>query len=161
MASYNQWMNVRLFDVCGTMTDAERKRDNGAFFKSIHNTLNHIMFGDLAFMARFTGAPETVPELGVNLHEDFADLQQARAALDRRIIDWAPTITDAWLQQPLTYVSKVTGSDITAPHWVLLTHMFNHQTHHRGQITTQLSQMNLDMGSTDIPFMPEFQTGAL
>ncbi len=157
IASYNQWMNQRLYDACAKLPDSERKADRSAFFGSIHRTLNHILYGDLAFMSRFTGDPSQVPELGVNLYEDFAELQSARAALDTRILNWVPSLSRTWLAEDHTYVSMVDGVTRTAPKWVLLTHMFNHQVHHRGQVTTLLAQQGIDMGTTDLPFMPDFQ----
>lgn len=157
MASYNEWMNDRLFALCSTIDDETRKSDKGAFFKSLHSTLNHILYGDLAFMSRFTGKPSEVPQLGVDLYDDFDELQSARASLDARISEWSSTLTANWLSEQLTYTSKVDGVIRTVPQWVLVTHMFNHETHHRGQVTTLLSQMGLDMGTTDIPFMPQFQ----
>lgn len=157
MATYNSWMNQRLYAVCTSITDEDRKRDQSAFFRSIHSTLNHILYGDTAFMLRFTGKPDEVPEIGIDLHEDFEDLRQARAAMDQRIADWSATLNDGWLEQSLSYTSRVDGASRTVPQWVLVTHMFNHQTHHRGQITTLLTQMGLDVGSTDLPFMPQFQ----
>ena len=105
-------------------------------------------------MSRFTGDPETVPELGVDLHEEFEELRQARSALDQRISNWSRSLDSEWLAKNLTYTSKVDAVSRTVPQWVLVTHMFNHGTHHRGQITTLLSQMGLDVGTTDIPFMP-------
>lgn len=158
MTDYNAWMNERLFALCRSIDDAGRKADRGAFFGSIHRTLNHILYADLAFMSRFTGDPAVVPELGADLHDDFEDLWQARAGLDKRMGAWSSTLTGPWLVEDLTYTSKVDGVTRTVPRWVLVTHMLNHQTHHRGQITTILSQMGLDMGTTDIPFMPGFQT---
>lgn len=158
MAEYNVWMNERLYQCCQAMEDTARKKDRGAFFGSIHGTLNHILYGDLAFMSRFTGTPEEVPELGVELYSDFEDLQKARQELDTRMTNWSEGLTPDWLQQSLTYTSKVDNRARTAPHWVLVAQMFNHETHHRGQITTLLSQIGLDMGSTDIPFMPRFET---
>lgn len=158
MADYNLWMNTRLFELCRSIDDAERKSDRGAFFGSIHRTLNHILYGDLAFMSRFTGNPAVVPELGVELHDDFDELWQSRSSLDKRILDWSSTLTANWLEEELTYTSKVDGLTRTVPRWVLVVHMLNHQTHHRGQITTILSQMDLDVGTTDIPFMPQFQS---
>lgn len=65
-----------------------------------------------------------------------------------------------WLAEPITYTSKIDGKTRTVQKWILVTHMFNHQTHHRGQVTTLLSQMGFDVGSTDIPFMPEFEADA-
>lgn len=158
MAEYNSWMNERLYVLCASMSDDERKQDKGAFFGSIHRTLNHILYGDLAFLSRFTGAPVEVPELGVDLHSDFEELRLARSTLDQRIIDWSKALTPHWLEQKLTYTSNVDGASRTVQQWVLVAHMFNHETHHRGQITTVLSQMGLDVGTTDLPFMPQFQT---
>lgn len=158
MAEYNQWMNLRLFSLCGSLSEDDLRRDRGAFFKSIYLTLNHILYGDLAFMSRFTGAPAAVPQLGVDLYDGFPRLRQEREALDARILTWTQTLTPAWLAETLTYVSNVDKRKRTVPRWALVTHMFNHQTHHRGQVTTLLSQMGLDMGSTDIPFMPRFQS---
>jgi uncharacterized damage-inducible protein DinB len=157
MTDYNHWMNARLFALCHSIDDVERKADRGAFFGSIHRTLNHILYADLAFMSRFTGDPAVVPALGVDLHDDFDDLWRSRSALDQRLRAWSATLSAPWLEQDLTYTSKVDGVTRTVPRWVLVTHMLNHQTHHRGQITTIISQMGLDIGTTDIPFMPGFQ----
>ncbi len=157
MAEYNQWMNSRLYALCETLSEQELHKDRGAFFKSIYGTLNHITYGDLAFLSRFTGNPAVVPELGADLFGNFGQLGCERMALDTRLLEWSETLSPAWLAELLTYTSKVDGHVRTLPQWVLVTHMFNHQTHHRGQITTLLSQMGLDIGSTDIPFMPQFQ----
>lgn len=158
LAAYSTWMNQKLYDTCAKLTDADRKEDRGAFFGSIHQTLNHILYADLAFMSRFTGNPAQEPEFGVELHSDFEVLTDARRALDSRISTWSETITPDWLRQSLTYTSKADGVTRTVVHWVLVTHLFNHGTHHRGQITTLLAQLGLDPGATDLPFMPQFQT---
>jgi uncharacterized damage-inducible protein DinB len=154
MARYNRWMNERLYALCETLGDEERRRDRGAFFRSIHGTLNHIVYGDLAFLSRFTGDPPEVPPLGRELHATFAELAAARRAIDARLDAWAETLTDAWLAAPHTYTSKVDGLTRTLPAWLLVVHLFNHQTHHRGQLTTLLSQMGHDPGVTDLPFLP-------
>ena len=151
-------MNRRLFAACSALSDADRKANRSAFFHSIHSTLNHILFGDLAFMSRFTGNPATVPELGKDLYHEFDELQKARVALDARIVEWAPSLSEDWLAETLTYESKVDGVTRTIPRWTLVTHMFNHATHHRGQITTLLTQMGIDYGTTDLPFMPNFES---
>ena len=157
MARYNEWMNSRLYALCATIPDLELHRDRGAFFKSIYLTLNHIAFVDLAFLARFTGSPGTIPEPGVDLFGSFAALRNERQALDTRLLSWVASLTTEWLADELTYESKIDGKVRTVAKWVLVTQVFNHQTHHRGQVTTLLSQMGLDVGATDIPFMPEFQ----
>ena len=158
MARYNAWMNGKLYEVCAAIDDAERRRDRGAFFGSIHATLDHVVYADLAFLSRFTGDPPEAPELGVELYRDFDALRDARNALDARIERWVEGFTDEWLARALSYASKVDGAARSLPHWALVVHMFNHATHHRGQVTTLLSQMGLDVGPTDIPFMPGFAT---
>lgn len=153
MARYNEWMNSRLYAMCADIPEAELHADRGAFFKSIYLSLNHIAYADLAFLSRLTGDPAVVPESGVDLFGTFARLRMQREAIDARLLAWTPSLSPVWLAEPLTYTSKIDGKTRTIPKWVSMTHMFNHQTHHRGQITTLLSQMGLDIGSTDIPFM--------
>ena len=154
LARYNAWMNTRLYALCATLPDDELRADRGAFFGSIYATLNHIAYADLAFLSRFTGEPAVVPELNVDLFGGFAALRAEREAIDRRLVAWTATLTPDWLAEALTYVSKVDGASRTRPHWLLVAHLFNHQAHHRGQVTTLLAQRGLDMGSTDLPFMP-------
>jgi uncharacterized damage-inducible protein DinB len=156
MARYNAWMNTRLYAVCATLPEADLRKDRGAFFRSIYATLNHIAYGDLAFLSRFAGDTSGVPELGADLFGSFGVLRSERAALDQRLLGWSESLSPAWLAESLTYTSKVDGRTRTVPNWVLVTHLFNHQTHHRGQVTTLLSQMGLDVGSTDLPFMAQF-----
>ena len=153
MAQYNEWMNSRMYALCASLSDKELHGDRGAFFGSIYGTLNHIAYGDLAFMSRFTGNPSVVPDPGTDLFGTFSRLRAERATLDNRILVWSESLTQAWFVEPLTYTSKIDGKTRTVPKWVLVTHMFNHQTHHRGQVTTLLSQMGLDVGTTDIPFI--------
>jgi uncharacterized damage-inducible protein DinB len=154
MAAYNRWMNERVYARCGELSDAERRRDRGAFFASIHGTLNHLVYADLAFLSRFTGDPPDVPPLGTELYADFAELAAVRAGLDARLVAWADALSEAWLAAPFTYTSNVDGRTRTLPTWVLVAHLFNHQAHHRGQLTTLLTQSGRDVGVTDLPFMP-------
>ena len=154
MARYNEWMNSRLFAICAELPEAQLHQDRGAYFKSIYLTLNHITYGDLAFLSRFTHVPAEVPELGRDLFGGFEVLRREREALDARLLAWAGSLTPEWLAEQLTYTSKVDGKARTFPKWVMVTHMFNHQTHHRGQVTTLLSQLGVDIGSTDVTFMP-------
>lgn len=149
-----------MYALCASLPDIELRKDRGAFFKSIYATLNHIAYGDLAFLSRFTGTPSVVPEPGVDLFGAFDLLRAERASLDQRILAWSESLSSVWLADPLTYTSKIDGKARTVPKWVLVTHMFNHQTHHRGQVTTLLSQMGLDIGTTDIPFMSQFHAQA-
>lgn len=157
MAEYNRWMNEKLYTACAKLSDAERKRDRGAFFKSVHGTLNHLLLGDRWWLGRFTGKTYETKAIGVDLYADFTELRAVRAVMDREIVDWAAGVTTAWLQEPMTWTSKTYGFTQTQPRWVLVTQMCNHQTHHRGQITTLLSQQGIDIGVTDIPPLPVLQ----
>jgi uncharacterized damage-inducible protein DinB len=156
MAEYNAWMNAKTYAASAALPDAALHEHCGAFFGSIYLTLNHIAYSDLAFLSRFTGQPAEVPPLGEDLFGGFEQLRLQREQLDRRIVSWSATLTPDWLSAPLTYISRVDGLERTMPKWVLVTHLFNHQTHHRGQVTTLLSQRGIDVGSTDLPFMPRY-----
>jgi uncharacterized damage-inducible protein DinB len=158
MADYNAWMNERLYSVCASLSDEERKRDRGAFFKSIHSTLNHILWADSVWMTRFTGrayAP-SVP-LGTDVYADFGELGAARTSLDAKISAWAAALTEEQLNAPYTFVSQVLKITRVQPTWSFVTHMFNHQTHHRGQLTTLLTQAGIDPGVTDVLLMPQLE----
>jgi uncharacterized damage-inducible protein DinB len=154
MARYNRWMNEKLYAAAGSLTEAERHQDRGAFFKSIHGTLDHILLGDRLWLGRFVGRQYDVVRLGQLLFQDFAALSAARISLDQDILDWAEGVDAAWLSQDLVYRSMVDGTEYRKPRWLLAQHMFNHQTHHRGQATTLLTQLGLDVGPTDLPWMP-------
>ena len=152
-ARYNRWMNEKLYAVAAELSDEERKTDRGAFFGSIHRTLNHILFGDRIWMNRLSGSSYEVKPMGVDLYDDFGALRAARTRLDDDILAWAEGLTLEFLQGDHAWVSGMDKKTRTQPVWLLTSHMFNHQTHHRGQITTLLSQMGKDIGSTDMPWM--------
>jgi uncharacterized damage-inducible protein DinB len=158
MAGYNRWMNEKLYAACAELSDDERKADRRAFFKSIHGTLNHILLADRVWFGRFVGRPFRVKSLDQELYADFGELRAERAALDQDIDGWSQSVTDEQLAGKLTFASIVAGQreyDL----WVCVAHFFNHQTHHRGQVTTLLSQCGKDYGVTDLVLMPEFQPG--
>jgi uncharacterized damage-inducible protein DinB len=155
MASYNQWMNQNLYQICAEIPDSTRREDRGAFFKSIHGTLNHLLIADRIWMGRFVQQP-FVAKLDHELYADFAELWQARQQTDQAILDWAKTLSSEWLSQPFTFTSVSNNTTTTRPAWLLVTHLFNHQTHHRGQLTTLLSQLGHNPGVTDLPWMPSF-----
>ena len=150
MTTYNQWFNERLFKCCGALSDQDLKRDRGAFFKSIYGTLNHLLECDYQFLASFTAQPVPPRSESAFLYPAFADMWQARSALDRRLCDWSRTPTPEWLLKPVTFESRADGLPRTVPRAAFVVHMFNHQTHHRGQVTTLLSQAGLDVGLTDL-----------
>lgn len=153
MARYNRWMNRKLYECAARLTDAQRKEDVGAFFKSIHGTLNHLLVGDSVWMGRFEG-PVFVPQsLSQELHADFDGLRRAREAMDARIADWMARLSDDALGGQLRYTSITNPAPREMPMWLALTHFFNHQTHHRGQVTTLLMQRGVDPGVTDLMWM--------
>lgn len=154
MARYNRWMNERMYALCSEMTDDERKRDRGAFFASIHGTLNHLLWGDRMWLGRFVGTPCTHPAFGADMFADFDALRHERGATDRSMLDWAGDVSTEWLASALQYTSKVDGRTRSLPASVAAVHMFNHGIHHRGQLTTLLKQAGTDPGVTDLPWLP-------
>lgn len=154
MARYNRWMNENVFSTCAAIPEADRRKDMGAFFGSIHKTLDHIFYGDKAWLNRFTGKPVGV-DIGEELHDSFAGLRKARQAMDNTIVEWADGLDSQWLKADFRYTSNVDGKTRVLPAWMLVTHMFNHQTHHRGQVTTLMKQLGYDPGVTDLPWLPE------
>lgn len=155
MARYNRWMNERLYGVCAELPDADRKQDRRAPFRSIHGTLNHLLLTDRLWMGRFTANPVPPPQsLADELYAEFAPLREARAELDARIEAWAATLTEEQLAADLTVTLVSRPGAMTMPLWFAVTHFFNHQAHHRGQLTTLLEQAGCDFGVTDLPAMP-------
>jgi uncharacterized damage-inducible protein DinB len=156
MARYNQWQNDNLYGVADTLPDAERRRERGAFFGSIHATLNHLLWADRIWMSRLAGTPRPaggIPE-SVSLHADWNDLKRERAHFDAVMLDWADRLDPASLASELTWYSGAIKSELRRPTWLLVTHMFNHQTHHRGQVHCMLTQAGGKPGDTDLPLMP-------
>jgi uncharacterized damage-inducible protein DinB len=157
MAAYNGWMNRKVHEAAAQLSDEARKRDRGAFFRSIHSTLNHLLYGDRVWLPRFPNAPQPsypVKGMGEDIYEDFAELLAARRAMDADIGAWAAAIRDEQLTGDLTWYSGVAKRELTRPRALCVMQMFNHQTHHRGQVTTLLTQAGLDVGSTDLPWAP-------
>ncbi len=161
MANYNQWMNRKLYDAALTLTDAELARDRQAFFGSILGTLNHLALGDTVWLKRFAQHPAgyavLAPLNAVSAPADlkqlaFADIRELaahRSWLDQLIVDWSHTVQEIDLDHRLHY-SNMRGVSADKNFFSLLVHFFNHQTHHRGQATTLLTQAGLDVGTTDL-----------
>jgi uncharacterized damage-inducible protein DinB len=154
MAEYNAWQNDQVYTACATLADDVRKADRGAFFKSIHATLDHILWGDRIWLTRLSERKYTTGKLGEPLYTDFDELRRAREAHDQELLDWARDITPQWLAEPMTWSSGTYGFTQTQPRWVLCVQMFNHQTHHRGQVHALLTQLGIDPGVTDVPKLP-------
>jgi uncharacterized damage-inducible protein DinB len=154
LAEYNAWMNDKLYDVCATLSDEERKLDRGAFFHSLHGTLNHLLLGDLVWMGRFDGRRFVPQSLDQELYSSFEELRAQRVALDERISSWARSVTEADLDATLKFYSVVSKREHACALWKAVVHFFNHQTHHRGQLTALLSQAGVDYGVTDLMWLP-------
>ncbi len=140
-AGYNAWCNERLYDAAATVSDADYRADRGAFFKSLHGTLNHLLLGDVIWMNRFTGEgtlPKTLDEI---LYDDFAALRAARRAMDASIGRYVGALSEADLSRPIRYRTFSNPADIEQVLAPALDHFFNHQTHHRGQAHALLSSM--------------------
>jgi uncharacterized damage-inducible protein DinB len=161
LAAYNRWMNERLFALCAGLSDEERKRDRGAFFRSIHGTLNHLLLGDRIWLGRFRGEAFAVTSLDQELYADFAELRAERARTDAAIEAWAAALAPADFERTLRYTSFVSPAPRAFPFWAAATHFFNHQAHHRGQLTTLLMQAGVDPGMTDLVWLPELLEGAV
>ena len=161
MAAYNAWMNERIFGCAAELSDTERKRDQGAFFSSIHGTLSHILLGDEAWLQRFRGQPVTMVSPSQEVHSDFDGLRAARRVMDGEIARWADALTDSFADQPFAFYSVTYQKQRVIPGWAAVAHLFNHQTHHRGQVTTLLKQSGKDPGVTDLPWMPGFDEPAV
>lgn len=160
-AAYNRWMNRNLYRVCGELDDARRKRDLGAFFGSIHGTLNHLLLVDRLWMGRFTGTAVRYAALDQELYGDFAALRHEREQTDRAIIAWVAGLDEAALARRLEYLSMLGQRRQAVRVGDALLHLFHHQTHHRGQLTTLLSQLGVDFGVTDLLWMPGVELASL
>jgi len=149
MALYNRRANEILYDACARLSDADRKKDRQAFFTSIHGTLNHILLGDRIWLGRFEGT--TMPSTGLDgiLYEDFEELSTARVAEDERLDRFVTRLTPAFLQDSIDYINYA-GDRYQDPISVLIAHLFNHQTHHRGQVHDMLSRTEVPPPSLDM-----------
>jgi uncharacterized damage-inducible protein DinB len=152
MAVYNSEMNRRIYEGAARLTDDQRRADVGLFWKSLHGTLNHLLWADRQWMSRMDGwPPNTVPNpLSATLHADFADLRAARVQADARIEAFAERIDEAWLSEDLVWFSGAAGREMRREKRGLLVHFFNHQTHHRGQAHAALTLRGVDPGDTDL-----------
>ena len=157
MATYNRWQNESIYGAADTLSNADRQADQGAFFGSIEATLNHLLWGDKIWMQRFAGFPAPkVPDISSSTGEtgSWDQLCRERRDLDQRVLAWADGLEADDLAGDLVWFSGATGRELSKPLWILVTHFFNHQTHHRGQVHAMLTAKGARPQDTDIPFMP-------
>lgn len=164
LARYNRWMNDKLYGLAATLNDETRKSDQGAFFRSIHGTFNHLLVADRIWLARFRGTsipegflgPGGIRSLDQELYADFDELRRERTQTDDELSAWVSGLTAEQLVAPLVYLRR--GQTTELPLWWAAVHLFNHQTHHRGQLTTLLTQLGCDPGVTDLVAMLRAET---
>ncbi|MFQ5487643.1 MAG: DinB family protein [Gammaproteobacteria bacterium] len=159
LSRYNQWQNRRLYGSCATLSDNQRKENRQAFFHSIHGTLNHLLLADRLWLGRFSVDPFPVTTLNQELYSDFERLRREREVTDRAICDWIDGLDAAQLDGFLDYTSVMSKHRHRLRLADILLHFFNHQTHHRGQLTTLLSQVGVDYGVTDLLWLPGLEAG--
>jgi uncharacterized damage-inducible protein DinB len=160
-ARYNTWMDTRLYALAATLSDGERRADRGAFFRSIHGIFNHLLLVERIWLHRLTGdaAISTSRDADGNvivyrsldqeLYADFDLLRREQTTTDAHLERWVEGLDAVRLAAPLRYHSS-DGTAREHPLWQAVTHLFNHQTHHRGQLTTLFSQLGRDPGVTDL-----------
>ena len=158
MARYDRWQNQSLMTAADKMTDKERWTDRGAFFGSIAETLNHILWDHHVWLARQRGDTATAAEISArhpytDAPRDWADYKNQRHALDTEIRIWCDSLTDADVSKKVQWIRGDTP--VTTDFGFNLVHMFNHATHHRGQVHAMLTGAGIDPGSTDLPMLPE------
>ncbi|MDH5446842.1 MAG: DinB family protein [Gammaproteobacteria bacterium] len=161
LAEYNQLMNQRQYEAVAKLSQDDLCRDTGAFFKSVLGTLNHILVGDIIWLKRFAKHPSSSETLSYIREKDnptsldellFKDLERLRderEKIDNVILNWVSNLSDASINECITY-TNMAGSSFNKPFASLINHLFLHQVHHRGQISTLLSQLKIDFGETDL-----------
>ena len=160
-SEYNRLMNERLYDSASQLSDDDLSRDRGAFFKSVIGTLNHILVGDIIWLKRFSTHPSSEnalsyvsnvdkpKSLDTVLYSDLHLLRYERVRIDNVIIQWIHSLSERDIEDSIAY-ENMAGIRFSKPFSSLISHLFLHQVHHRGQVTTLLSQSGLDFGDTDL-----------
>lgn len=157
LARYNAWANQRVYDAAAALTDAEYRADRGVFFRSMHGTLNHLLVTDRIWMQRITGRGDAPDRLDAVLFEDFSDLRAAREAEDKRIFEHITGLSEADLAGTIKYRRVSTPDIFEQPLAPALAHLFNHQTHHRGQAHAILTGFGKRAPELDLLFFQRLQ----
>ena len=147
MARYNRWANARVYDVAEGLDDATLRKDFGVYFKSIHATLNHILVGDRLWTSRINGEYHGLKGLDQVLHDNLGDLRRAREAMDDyivRMVDRLAVGLDGGMDKEVLYRTVSGGDKHSSPARHIFLTLFNHQTHHRGQIHAMLTQAGIE-----------------
>ena len=160
-AEYNQLMNQRIYSAAAQLSEEELSKDCGAFFKSVLGTLNHIMVGDIVWLKRFSThsssqtslsyveSLEKPKSLDSFIYSNLSDLEKERVKIDEAMIQWIENLSEQSIAECISY-ENMAGKSFQKQYSSLISHLFLHQIHHRGQVTTLISQCGLDFGDTDI-----------
>lgn len=158
MATYNRWQNTNLVNSANQLSEADRNKDMGGFFGSISQTCNHIVWGDTLWLSRFDDTPPPRKEMiGESIDEcdGWEEFCQRRVELDAAISKWANSVSQAYLDSEMTCNLRVAKRIVTKPVGFFVTHFFNHQTHHRGQVHAMLTRLGASTEDTDMPLLPD------
>jgi uncharacterized damage-inducible protein DinB len=139
LAGYNEWANRRLYTAATALSDDDYRSERGAFFGSVHRTLNHLLVADRIWMRRFTGEGTSYTKLDEIPCADLPTLRSERVAEDKRIVGYVDGLDDRKLAATFSYRTIASPMDVTQPLAPALSHFFNHQTHHRGQVHGMLT----------------------
>jgi uncharacterized damage-inducible protein DinB len=142
LAAYNHWANIRLYDMAAALPDELYRKPVGVYFKSLHGTLNHLLTADRIWMHRLAGTGEHPDKLNATIHDDLVSLRAARLAEDQRIVDFVDSLDTANFDQAWDY-RTLNGTPQRQPLYEILAHLFNHQTHHRGQAHAALTALGV------------------
>ncbi len=157
MARYNHWQNREVLKALEGLSPDELTQERGAFFGSIFKTLNHLLWGDQLWMSRFDGGagPGMDGMAGLEMTPTLAVWGAERFRTDGRIRLWAENLKSIDLLGDLSWYSGLSKQEMSKPKALCVMQLFNHQTHHRGQVHAMMTQAGLSTAATDIPFMPE------
>ena len=158
-AAYNRWANGRLYAAAEYLTEEELGRNMGAFFGSALGTLNHILVGDRIWMKRFTGEGDVPASLEALLYPTLSPLRAAREAEDERIMSWVEGLSDKDLAGRFTYMTVTDMRTVSQRLAPALAHLFNHQTHHRGQLHMILTALGRPSLVLDLVYFQRTEEG--
>ena len=150
LANFNTWANTKIFSSCKELDDTEYEKDRKAFFSSIHCTLNHLLIVDRAYISRIEGKDHGLRSLDQIIFESLLQLEEARIKEDKRLVDLVNNLSKESIYKEITYLGFDTTKQTYTINLILIT-LFNHQTHHRGQIHNMLSQAGVNPPQIDIP----------
>lgn len=152
MARYNAWQNRSLIAAADGLDEAARRQDRGAFFQSIHGTFSHLLWADEMWLSRLIGAPKPdgPGRASASYVADWSEFRRRRTGTDEKMIAWGARVGADDVTGDLTWLSGLAGKQVTRPRGLIVAHLFNHQTHHRGQIHAMLTAAGAKPDDTDL-----------